>query len=104
MSAFQNVKLPTLANQKHVCNPEKRAKELIELVGLSDRMHHKPTELSGEQRQRVEIAKALVNDPSIILADEPTGNLDIKADEEIMKIFKNLNRGGRTIILITHDL
>ena len=104
MSVLKNVELPTLANQKPGIDPGKRAKELIELVGLSDRMHHKPTELSGGQRQRVAIARALVNDPAIILADEPTGNLDIKADEEIMKIFKNLNRGGRTIILITHDL
>ena len=104
MSVLKNVELPTLANQKLGIDPGNRAKELIELVGLSDRMHHKPTELSGGQRQRVAIARALVNDPAIILADEPTGNLDIKADEEIMKIFKNLNRGGRTIILITHDL
>ena len=103
MSVLKNVELPTLANQKPGIVPGKRAKELIELVGLSDRMHHKPTELSGGQRQRVAIARALVNDPSIILADEPTGNLDTKTGEEIMKIFEDLNRDGRTIIMITHD-
>ena len=103
MSVLKNVELPTLANQKPGIDPGKRAKELIELVGLSDRMHHKPTELSGGQRQRVAIARALVNDPAIILADEPTGNLDTRTGEEIMKIFKDLNREGRTIIMITHD-
>jgi len=103
MSAFQNVELPAIVCQKHGYNPEKRAKELLELVGLSGRMHHKSTELSVGQRQRVAIARALVNDPSIILADEPTGNLDTKTGEEIMKIFEDLHRDGRTIIMITHD-
>ena len=103
MSVFANVELPTLANQKTDLNSGKRTKELLKLVGLSDRMHHKPTELSGGQRQRVAIARALVNDPSIILADEPTGNLDTKTGDEIMKIFEDLNREGRTIIMITHD-
>jgi putative ABC transport system ATP-binding protein len=103
MSVLKNVELPTLANQKPGIDPGKRAKELIELVGLSDRMHHKPTELSGGQCQRVAIARALVNDPSIILADEPTGNLDTRTGGEIMKIFEDLNRDGRTVIMITHD-
>ena len=103
MSVFANVELPTLANRKPGCDPRKRVKELLLLVGLSDRMHHKPTELSGGQCQRVAIARALVNDPSIILADEPTGNLDTRTGGEIMKIFEDLNRDGRTIIMITHD-
>jgi putative ABC transport system ATP-binding protein len=103
MSVLKNVELPTLANQKPGIDPGKRVKELLELVGLSDRMHHKPTELSGGQRQRVAIARALVNDPSIILADEPTGNLDTRTGGEIMKIFEDLNRHERTVIMITHD-
>ena len=103
MSAFQNVELPAIAHQKHGCNPEKHAKKLLELVGLSDQMHHKPTELSVGQRQRVAIARALVNNPPIILADEPTGNLDTKTGDAIMKIFEDLNKDGRTIIMITHN-
>ncbi len=103
MSALQNVELPVIGCQKHSYNPGKRAKELLELVGLSERMHHKPTQLSGGQRQRVAIARALVNDPSIILADEPTASLDARTGDDIMKLFRDLNRDGRTIIMITHD-
>lgn len=103
LSATQNILLPTYANTKNSIEPNKRANELIKLVGLADRSNNRPSQLSGGQQQRVAIARALINDPSIILADEPTGNLDSKTGSEIMGIFKDLNKKRRTIIMITHD-
>ena len=103
LTAFQNVELPTFANKNNGADVKKRVLELLELVGLDDRIDHKTNELSGGQCQRVAIARALINDPSLILADEPTGNLDSKTSTEIMKIFTDLSDQGRTIIMITHD-
>ena len=102
-SALHNVKIPLVyANIKKEKRLKMASNALIS-VGLEDRMHHRPNELSGGQRQRVAIARALVNNPSIILADEPTGNLDSKSGHEIMKIFDDLHRNGNTIILVTHE-
>ncbi len=103
LNALKNVELPMTYQNTPRDVRRKRATELLGRIGLADRIHHKPNELSGGQRQRVAIARALVNDPSIILADEPTGNLDTKTGAEIMQLFKELNNEGKTIIMVTHE-
>lgn len=102
-SALDNVALPLVYAGMGKEEREKRALEVLEQVGLGDRVQHKPNELSGGQRQRVAVARAMVNKPSIILADEPTGNLDSKTSYEIMALFDNIHRQGNTIILVTHE-
>jgi putative ABC transport system ATP-binding protein len=102
-TALQNVELPLIYGGMPAAERHQRAKQTIEEVELGHRMHHRPSELSGGQRQRVAIARALVNRPSIILADEPTGNLDSKTGREIMALFEKLHNDGNTIILVTHE-
>lgn len=102
-STLENVALPLVYAGMSKGQREKRAAEVLESVGLSNRMNHKPNELSGGQRQRVAIARALVNNPAIILADEPTGNLDSKTSVEIMGLFEEIHKKGNTIILVTHE-
>jgi putative ABC transport system ATP-binding protein len=103
-TALHNVELPLIYNGTPAEERAEKAKLALQRVDLTSRMSHKPNELSGGQRQRVAIARALVNDPSIVLADEPTGNLDSKTGEEIMGLFENLHRQGNTIILVTHEM
>lgn len=105
LSTLENVTLPLLYHRGNGApqNHEQAATEALRQVGLGDRLHHKPTELSGGQRQRVAIARALVGDPSLILADEPTGNLDSRTGADILDLLATLNENGRTVILVTHD-
>ena len=102
-TAFQNVELPMIYAGMTLADRRERAHEMLRMVELSDRMTHRPNELSGGQRQRVAVARALVNRPSILLADEPTGNLDSKTGVEIIALFKRLHEQGNTIVLITHE-
>ena len=102
-TALQNVELPLIYAGVSRADRRKRARGALESVGLADRMEHMPNQLSGGQRQRVAVARALVTTPSIILADEPTGNLDSKTGEELMALFEDLHRRGNTIILVTHE-
>jgi len=103
LNALRNVELPMIYQEIPKTERNRRAKDLLTQVGLDDRLTHRPTELSGGERQRIAIARALANDPAIILADEPTGNLDTKTSQQIMDIFKKLHDQGRTLIIVTHD-
>lgn len=103
LSALENVALPLVYAGISREERLEKSRKVLETVGLGDRVEHKPNELSGGQRQRVAVARALVNDPTIILADEPTGNLDSKTSEEIMEMFEGLHNAGNTIILVTHE-
>ena len=103
-TAFENTELPTLYTKISKTERKTRAAEALSMVGLADRAQHFPSQMSGGQQQRVAIARALVNRPSILLADEPTGNLDSRTSVEIMEILQNLNHQGLTIVLVTHEL
>jgi putative ABC transport system ATP-binding protein len=102
-TALQNVMLPLIYSIRHWWGAKERARRALERVGLKDRMKHRPNQLSGGQRQRVAIARALVNEPAMLLADEPTGNLDSKTSEEIINLFKALHKEGQTIVIVTHE-
>ena len=103
MTALENVALPALYAGAKKNERIRKATEALKSVGLGDRIHHKPNEMSGGQRQRVAIARAIINEPKILLADEPTGNLDTKSGEEVLEIFKKLNDKGTTIVMVTHE-
>lgn len=103
LTTIENVELPLLLQSIDPGTRKEKAARVLESVGLGERMDHFPNQLSGGQRQRVAIARALINDPEIVLADEPTGNLDSKTGHQILEIFKKLNKEGRTIVIITHD-
>jgi putative ABC transport system ATP-binding protein len=103
LTAKENIMLPMMFQGIESSEREKKAEELLEMVELGDRMDHYPNQLSGGQQQRVAIARALANDPEVILADEPTGNLDTKTGEKVMDFLNNLNERGKTIIMVTHD-
>lgn len=102
-TVIENVLLPTLYVERDSADFRKRAKEILRLVGLEDKIKYKPNQLSGGQQQRVAVARALINDPDLLLADEPTGQLDSKTSTEIMNLLKEMNNKGKTVILITHD-
>ena len=103
LTALKNVELPLIYSPTGWWGRGRRAREVLETVGLADRMHHRPNQLSGGQRQRVAIARALINRPAILLADEPTGNLDSRTSDEILALFDALHRSGQTIIMVTHE-
>lgn len=103
LTVLENIEVPLYYQRRLSSKERSRCKQLAEMVGLGNRLYHRPTQLSGGQQQRVAIARALVNDPLFILADEPTGNLDSATTEEIMNLFDDLNRQGKTIILVTHE-
>ena len=104
LDALENVMLPLEFQDISMSEAKKKASSLLKTVGLSDRMHHRPNQLSGGQQQRVAIARALSNDPEVILADEPTGNLDSKSGSEVLELLERLWKQGKTIIMVTHDL
>lgn len=104
LTAIENVQVPMMLSQKYKTERQQRAEELLATVGLQDRLQHKPSELSIGQQQRVALARMLANDPSIILADEPTGNLDPDTRDQVLSFLRQFNEEGRTIIMVTHDL